>query len=152
VFRHALIQDAAYESMLRSTRRRHHGRVAEALVERMPHVAEAQPELLAHHYAEAGHARAAIDAWHEAGRRSLRRAANKEATLHLKRALDLLATQPPSATRDREELDLQIELGSATMAWHGWASPEGQRCYARARELSLTVGDERERFPILWGF
>jgi class 3 adenylate cyclase/tetratricopeptide (TPR) repeat protein len=152
VFKHALIRDAAYESMLRSTRRRHHGRIAEALVERMPHVAEAQPELLAHHHTEAGQIRPAIDEWHEAARRSLQRSAYKEAMAHLQRALDLLATQPSSPERDREELDLQIELGSATMTVHGWGSPEGARCYARARELCLAVGDERERFPILWGF
>jgi class 3 adenylate cyclase/tetratricopeptide (TPR) repeat protein len=152
VFKHALIRDAAYESMLRATRRRHHDRVAQTLIERMPHVVDAQPELLAHHHTEAGQMRAAIDEWHEAGRRSLQRAANKEATLHLKRALDLLATQPYSPARDREELDLQVELGSATMASQGWASPEGARCYARARQLCLTVGDERELFPILWGF
>jgi tetratricopeptide (TPR) repeat protein len=152
LFKHALIRDAAYESMLRSTRRRNHGRIAETLVERMPHIAEAQPELLAHHHTEAGQVRPAIDKWHEAGRRSLRRSAYKEAIAHLQRALDLLATQPPAPARDREELDLQIELGSATMAAHGWGSPEGARCYAKARELCLAVGDERERFPILWGF
>jgi tetratricopeptide (TPR) repeat protein len=152
VFKHALIRDAAYESMLRSTRRRHHGRVAETLIERMPHVVEAQPELLAHHYTEAGQIRPAIDRWHEAGRRSLQRSANKEGSAHLQRALDLLATEPSSRQRDREELDLQIELGAAIMAWDGWQSPEGVRCYTRARELCDAVGDDRERFPMLWGF
>jgi class 3 adenylate cyclase/tetratricopeptide (TPR) repeat protein len=151
VFKHALIRDAAYESMLRSTRRRHHGRVAGALLERMPHVAEMQPELLAHHHTEAGQIRPAIDRWHEAGRRSLERAANKEAIQHLQRALDLLATRPHSPERDREELDLQIELGSAAMASQGWGSSVGARGYARARELCLAVGAERELFPILWG-
>jgi tetratricopeptide (TPR) repeat protein len=153
VFKHALIRDAAYESMLRSTRRRHHRRVAETLIECMPHLAEVQPELVAHHHTEAGQTRPAIDKWHEAGRRSLQRSANKEASAHLKRALELLATQPHSPERDHEELDLQIELGSATtMMSQGWESPEGARCFARARELCLAVGDERERFPILWGF
>src|SRR5262245_18009547 len=152
VFRHALIQDAAYESMLRSTRRRHHGRVAEALGERLPHVAEPQPELLAHHLTEAGRIPPAVDTWHEAGRRSLQRSANKEALEHLKRALDLLATQPPSPERDREELDLQIDLGAALKGLQGWGSPEGERCYVRARELCLVVGDDRKLFPILWSF
>jgi class 3 adenylate cyclase/predicted ATPase len=152
VFKHALIRDAAYESLLRSTRRRHHGRIAATLIEHMPHIVERQPELLAHHHGEAGQIRPAIDKWHEAGRRSLQRAANKETIRHLKRALDLLATQPHSPERDREDLDLQIELGSATMASQGWGSPEGARCYARARELCRAVGDERELFPILWGF
>jgi predicted ATPase len=152
IFRHALIQDAAYESMLRSTRRRYHGRVAEVLIDRMARVVEAQPELLAHHLTEAGQIRAAIDKWHEAGRRALQRSANKEAMTHLQRALDLLATQPGSPARDREELDLQVALGSATLAFQSWGSPEGARCYARARELCQAVGDDRERFPILWGF
>jgi hypothetical protein len=152
VFKHALIRDAAYESMLRGTRRRHHGRIAETLADRMPHVAEAQPELLAYHHTEAGQTRQAIDEWREAGQRALQRSAYKEAMAHFKRTLDLLATQPSSPERDREELDLQIELGSTTMAVHGWGSAEGARAYARARELCLAVGDERERFPILWGF
>jgi predicted ATPase len=152
LFKHVLIQDAAYESMLRATRRRHHGRVAGALSERMAHVAEVQPELLAHHYTEAGQIRLAIDAWHEAGRRSLQRSANKEAIEHLRRAIDLLATLPHSPARDREELDLQIDLGAALKGLQGWGSPEGERCYARARELCLVVGDDRELFPILWGF
>jgi class 3 adenylate cyclase/tetratricopeptide (TPR) repeat protein len=152
VFKHALIWDAAYESMLRSTRRRHHGRVAQTLIERMPQVVEAQPELLAHHHTEAGQIRPAIDGWREAGRRSLQRSANKEGSAHLQRALDLLATEPSSRERDREELDLQVELGAAIMAWDGWQSPEGARCYTRARELCHAVGDDRERFPILWGF
>jgi class 3 adenylate cyclase/tetratricopeptide (TPR) repeat protein len=152
VFKHALIRDAAYGSMLRSTRRQYHGRIAEILIERMPHVTESQPELVAHHLTEAGRIRPAIDRWREAGRRSLRRSANKEATLHLARALDLLVAQPHSPERDREELELQLELGSATLAAHGWESSEGLRCLARARELCLADGDERERFPVLWGF
>jgi class 3 adenylate cyclase len=152
VFKHALIRDAAYESMLRATRRRHHGRVAQTLIERMPKIVQVQPELLAHHHTEAGQIRPAIDRWHEAGRLSLERAANAEAIQHLQRALDLLSTQPHSSERDREELDLQIELGSAAMASQGWGSLVGARGYARARELCLAVGAERELFPILWGF
>ncbi len=152
LFKHALLRDAAYGSLLRSKRAELHGAVAGALERHFPQIAASHPELLAHHYAEAGQIRPAIDRWREAGRRSLQRSANQEATLHLKHALDLLATQPRSPERDREELDLQIELGSATLMSHGWGSAGGAQCYARARELCLTVGDDRERFPILWGF
>jgi hypothetical protein len=83
---------------------------------------------------------------------SLPYAPNEEAIAQLTRALGLLAALPGSPERDREELDLQTELGSATMMSYGWGSPEGERCYARARKLCLAVGDERELFPILWGF
>jgi class 3 adenylate cyclase/tetratricopeptide (TPR) repeat protein len=152
LFKHALIRDTAYGSLLRSRRVELHAAIAAALEREFPEIATSEPELLAHHHTEAGQFRPAIDKWHEAGRRSLERAACKEAIAHLKRALDLLAKQPGSAERDREELDLQLELASATMASQGWGSPEGAHCYARARELCLAVGDERELFPILWGF
>ena len=152
LFKHALIQDTAYGSLLRSRRAELHSAIAAVLAREFPEIAASQPELLAHHHTEAGQIRPAIDQWREAARRSLRRSANKEAIAHLKRALDLLASQPGSAERDREELDLQTELGSATMMLQGWGSPEGERRYARARELCRAVGDERELFPILWGF
>jgi class 3 adenylate cyclase/predicted ATPase len=151
-FKHALIRDAAYESMLRTTRRRHHGGIAGILIERMPQVVEAQPELLAHHLTEAGQTLAAIEKWHDAGRRALGRSANKEASAHLKRALGLLAAEPSSRDCDRRELDLRVSLGSAFTAVHGWGSPEAEECYARARELCLAVGNDRELFTILWGF
>lgn len=96
--------------------------------------------------------RPAIDKWHQAGRRSLRRSANAEASAHLKHALDLLTAQPHSRELDREELDLQLEIGSAMTMSLGWGSPEGLGHYARARELCVSVGDERELFPILWAF
>jgi class 3 adenylate cyclase/tetratricopeptide (TPR) repeat protein len=152
LFKHALIQDAAYGSLLRSRRVELHAAIVAVLERAFPEIAESQPELLAHHHTEAGQVRPAIDQWREAARRSLRRSANKEAIAHLGRALDLLAAAPHSPERDREELDLQTELGSATMMSQGWGSPDGARCYARARELCLAVGDERELFPILWGF
>jgi class 3 adenylate cyclase/tetratricopeptide (TPR) repeat protein len=152
LFKHALMQDTAYGSLLRRRRVELHAAVAAALEREFREIAASEPELLAHHYTESGQVRSAIDKWHEAGQRSLWRSANLEATLQLKRALDLLAAQPHSPERDREELDLHIELGSATMMAHGWGSPEGERWYARARELCLVVGDERELFPVLWGF
>ena len=152
LFKHALIQDTAYGSLLRSRRVQLHAAIAATLERDFPEIAASEPELLAHHLTEAAQIRPAIEKWHEAGRRSLQRSANKEAIAHLKRALDLLAAQPGSPERGREELALQIELGSATMMSHGWGSPEGARWYARARELCLAVGDERELFPILWGF
>ena len=90
VFKHALIQEAAYQAVLRSTRQDYHGRVAEVIAQRFPDVAERQPELIAHHYTEAGLGAAAIPYWQSAGQRALQRAANVEAIAHLERGLELL--------------------------------------------------------------
>ena len=94
VFKHALIQDAAYQSLLRSTRQQHHQRIAQVLAERFPETAETQPELLAHHYTEAGLGAQAIPYWQRAGQRAIQRSANLEAIGHLTRGLDILITLP----------------------------------------------------------
>ena len=96
VFKHALIQDAAYESLLKSTRQHYHQRIAQVLEAQFPETAGAQPELLAHHYTEAGLTRQAVDYWYKAGQRAIERSAHLEAITHLRQGLALLA----DATRD----------------------------------------------------
>src|SRR6266704_6735343 len=94
LFKHALIQEAAYQSLLRSTRQQHHQRIAQVLEERFPELCETQPELLAHHYTEAGGLAQAIPYWQRAGQRAIERSANVEAISHLTRGLDVLKTLP----------------------------------------------------------
>ncbi|WP_158502178.1 protein kinase [Vitiosangium sp. GDMCC 1.1324] len=140
-FRHALIQDAAYQSLLRSTRRQHHRRIAQALEEQFPEVVETQPELLAHHYTEAGAYELAIRHWLRAGIRASLHSANLEAVSHLRQALKLLRSLPDASQRIAQELQLLIALGIPLSQVEGYRSPEVKRTYTRARELFLQVGD-----------
>src|SRR5258705_7296609 len=94
VFKHALIQDAAYESLLKSTRQQYHQRIAQVLESQFPETAEAQPELLAHHYTEAGLIAQAVRYWHHAGQSAVQRSAHVEAISHLRQGLELLQTLP----------------------------------------------------------
>lgn len=134
-FKHALVQDAAYRSMLHSRRRQIHARVAAALKERSPDIAERQPELLAWHYGEAGLAAEAAEYRYKAGRQAMARSAMPEAIAQLTQALEALAGLPPGADRDRKELDLQVALGGAFVAAKGLAAPEVGRAFSRVREL-----------------
>jgi serine/threonine protein kinase/tetratricopeptide (TPR) repeat protein/ABC-type transport system involved in cytochrome c biogenesis ATPase subunit len=140
-FRHALLQDAAYQSLLRSTRRQHHRRIAQALLEQFPEVVETQPEVLAHHYTEAGEYEPAIRHWLRAGIRASLHSANQEAERHIKYALTLLRSLPDSAQRTQQELQLLLALGMPLSQVQGFRSPEVKRTYARARELFRLVGD-----------
>jgi len=114
-FKHALIQDAAYESLLKSTRRSLHARVAEALEALSPNIVETQPELLAHHYTEAGSILRALDNWQRAGQRALERSANMDAIAHAERGLGLLDAVEDEQERGRREIRLQNALGVALM-------------------------------------
>jgi class 3 adenylate cyclase/predicted ATPase len=134
-FKHALVQDAAYGTLLKSKRRQIHAHIAAALEERFPEAAELQPELLARHCTEAGLADKAIEYWYRAGRRAMAQSAMAEAVAQLTQALELLAGLPAGPDRDRRELDLQIALGGALIAAKGWSSSEVGRTYERAREL-----------------
>jgi predicted ATPase len=151
VFKHALIQEAAYQSLLKSTRQQYHQRVAQVLEAQFPDTAETQPELLAHHYAEAGLLAQAFPYWQQAGQRAHQRSANLEAVRHLTTALELLATLPETPARVQQELDLQLALGPALVATKGPATPEVEQTYARARVLCQQVGDTPQRFPTLRG-
>ena len=148
-FKHALIQEAAYQSLLRSRRQEYHARVAQSLEEGFPETVETQPEILAHHYTEAGNAERAIISWHRASRRAVARSAHLEAIGHLTRALELLAAFPDTPDRARQELALQVALGTPLTAAKGFAAPEVERAYARARELCLQVGDTPQLFAVL---
>ena len=149
-FKHALIQDAAYESLLRRTRQEFHRRIARSLVEHFPDVAANRPELVAYHFSGAGEGEQAVHYWLVAGHAALGRAANHEAIAHLKRGLELIDAVP-AATRDPVELEFQASLAPALTATQGWASPELDRAYRRAQALVERIGDTPHRLPVLWG-
>lgn len=151
IFKHALIQDAAYQSLLKSERQRYHSLIAQVLEERFVASREGQPELLAHHYTEAGLIAPAISYWREAGQQASQRSANVEAVNHLMKALELLQTLPQTPERAQQELTLQLALGSPLQVTKGWASPDVERAYTRARELSQQVGETSQLFRALWG-
>jgi class 3 adenylate cyclase/predicted ATPase len=150
-FKHALIQDAAYQSLLKSRRQQLHARIVGVLEERFPETAEAEPELLAHHCAQAGLVEKASTYWHEAGQQAIRRSALAEAVTHLTTALELLAGFADGPERRRQEFELQVTLGGALMQAKGWASPEMGRAYARARDLCREADDAPQLFPVLHG-
>ncbi len=140
VFRHALLRDAAYGSLLRSRRDHYHRRAAEMLCREFQEIAEAQPELVAHHFSEAGDVRAAVDAWLRAGERALRYFENQEAMHHLTRGLELLPRYPAdTAVRTELELELQLALGSASIAALGYTAVEVGAAYRRALAISVEL-------------
>ena len=150
-FKHALIQDAAYASLLRSTRQQVHRQIAQVLEEQFPDTVETQPEVLAHHYTEAGMYEPAVAYWQRAGRRAIARSANVEAMRHLTRGLEVLALLPETVQRAHQELDLLIALGRDIMAAKGFAAPESERVHLRARDLCQQLGDTARRFLVLYG-
>jgi predicted ATPase/class 3 adenylate cyclase len=151
VFKHALIQDTAYQSLLKSTRQQYHQRIAQVLTTRFPEMVERQPEVAAHHYTEAGLNNEAIDYWQRAGQQALQRSAYAEAMSHLTIALDLLTTLPESRARSQQELVVQMTLGIVLRATKGQAAPEVERLYTHAHELCERVGEPLQRFRVLWG-
>lgn len=144
-FKHALVRDAAYESLLRRTRQIYHRQVAELLETNFPEEAAVQPELLAHHYGEAGMPERAIRYWQRAGERAHERSAHAEAIAHLKKGLAALAALPDTAERAGQELALQVPLASALQMMKGHTAPEVEVVYDRARELC----DQLECTPVL---
>src|SRR4029450_1334806 len=122
LFKHALIRDSAYESLLKSTRQQYHQRIGRVLEEQFPQTANAQPELLAHHYAEGGGTEQAISYWQQAGQHAVARSANAEAVRHLLTGLELLAMLPETPARAYQELEMQLALGPALMATKGYAA------------------------------
>ena len=151
VFKHALIQDAAYQSLLKSKRQHYHSQIAQVLEERFAETTETQPELLAHHYTEAGLIAQAIPYWQHAGQRAVQRSANVEAVAHLTKGLELLKTLPETPERISQELTLQLALGTPLMVTKGYVAPEVGHVYARARELCKQMGDTPQLFSVLWG-
>jgi tetratricopeptide (TPR) repeat protein len=150
-FKHALIRDAAYESLLRSTRQHYHQQIAQLFEGQFLDLVEAQPELVAHHYTEAGLAERAIGYWQRAGQRAVGRSANAEAIRHLNKGLEVLSTLPDSPDRAEQELTLQTTLGPALIATKGYTAAEVERAYARARELCEGVADTPQLLLVLRG-
>ena len=150
-FKHALVQDAAYGTLLKSRRQQLHARIVQALEEQFPEHAEAQPELLAHHCTEAGLIETAVRYWHRAGQQAIARSMLAEAVARLTKGLETLRVLPDGPERDRQELDLQIALGVALIALKGQAAPETSQVYARAGELCRYVGEPEQLFPVLYG-
>jgi len=151
MFKHALIQDAAYGSLLKRTRQQYHRQIAQMLEAEFSETVEAEPELVAHHYTEAGLNEQAVGYWHLAGKRAIQRSANVEAINHLTKGLEVLMTLPDTLERARQELDLQITLGPVLMAVKGFASLDTEQAYARARQLCQQVGETPQLFPVLHG-
>ena len=150
-FKHALIQDAAYQSLVRSSRQHYHRKIANTLKERFPDVAETQPEILAHHYASADMREAAIPFLMAAAEKTMRRSANPEAIAHLTKAQELLNALPEGPERLQQELGLQLAIGTPLIATKGFASPEVGKAYGRAREICELAGQAPQLFPVRWG-
>ncbi len=140
-FKHALVQDTAYQALLKSTRQRYHQAIARALEQRFPATAETQPEVVAHHYTEAGLVEQAIRYWHRAGQRAVERSGNLEAIAHLTKGLELIKSLKETPERGRQELDLYLTLGPALVAARGFADPGVGQAYARAADLCQRLGD-----------
>jgi class 3 adenylate cyclase/tetratricopeptide (TPR) repeat protein len=150
-FKHALVRDAAYESLLKTRRQQLHGQIARTLEDRFPDVVTNEPEILAHHFTEGGLADSAINYWLKAGNRALAGSANAEAANHLRQGIDLIGNLPASAERERKELDFYLALGPAVAATEGDAAQETARVFSHARELLGDRGTLEERMTILWG-
>jgi predicted ATPase len=150
-FKHALVQDTAYDSMVRSKRHDTHKRITNSLIELRPDIEQTTPELLAHHYTEAGLTEPAIDYWQKAGEHALRRSANFEAINHLNKGLELLSTLLETRKRDEQELRLQLTFGPALMAVKGQAAPDVRQAFDRARVLGQQLGDMPAQFRALYG-
>jgi class 3 adenylate cyclase/predicted ATPase len=151
IFKHALVQDAAYGSLLRNVRQQLHAQIAEALEASFPEVMHDQPEVLAQHYDGAGLVEKAVAYWGKAGQRSAARSATVEAAAQLQKGLDQLVKLPDTPARQRQELEFQMRLGAVLLAVKGHAAPETGRAYARARELWERLGSPSELVGIPYG-
>jgi predicted ATPase len=151
LFKHALVRDTAYGSLLRGQRRELHARVSEEIERNFPDVGERQPEVLARHLTEAGHTEQAIEQWLKAGQHAAARSAHLEAIAHLHRGLELLSLKPAWPRRVQVESDLQLALGVSFFSTKGLSSAEAAAAYERARELCENSGDSARLFTALWG-
>ncbi len=149
-FKHALLQDAAYQSLLRSTRQQIHQRTAQVLVEQFPDLVETQPELLAQHYTEAGLGELAVGYWQRAGERIRRYAGEREAIAHYSKGLDVLQTLPATPARTQQELDMLVNLIEVLGNTKGPAFPASGQLMAQARVLCQQTGDTPHLFWVLF--
>jgi TolB-like protein/class 3 adenylate cyclase/tetratricopeptide (TPR) repeat protein len=150
-FKHALVQDAAHDSLLRSSRQRLHAQIAEALETHSPELMDSQPEVFAQHYAEAGLVEKSAACWGKAGHRSAARAAMAEAAAQLQKGLDQLALLPDTPERRRQELEFCSALGAVLLTVKGGGAAEVGHAYARARELWEQLGSPLEYVRIAYG-
>lgn len=150
-FRQTLIQESAYQSLLKSRRQAYHRQIALALEDRFPETVQTRPELIAHHYTAAGLAEPAIAYWQRAGQRATERSANAEATRHLTTGLELLDTLPDSVQRRQQELSLRIDLGTPLTATRGYTAPEVKALYTRTLELCRALGETPQLFVVVFG-
>jgi tetratricopeptide (TPR) repeat protein len=151
LFKHALIQDAAYQSLLKRTRQQYHQQAATLLEDRFPEVASTQPELVAHHYTEANCPAPAIAYWLKAGAAAASKSANLEAVDQFRRGLALVEALPDPSERAERELDLHMALGPALSATKSHSHPDIGRTYARVWELCQQLGDDPRGFTALRG-
>ena len=151
VFKHALIEEAAYRSLLKRTRQQLHARIGTVLETHFPERVESEPEVIARHYEQAGLAAPAIAHYRRAGERAAERSANEEAIGHLRRALALLATLPDGRERDEQELRLQMAIAAPLGASGGFSHPDCEAAHARARALATRIGESPELARVLVG-
>ena len=151
-FKHALVQDTAYSSLLRDRRIAAHNTIAAAFESVCQEGAHIQPEIIAHHLTEGGRTEPAIEYWKQAGEKSAARPAFEEAARHFQRGIELTQSLPKTETRSRLELDLQTRLGSLLQGIHGWGGEGTEVSFARARDLAQELDDPQKLFPILWGY
>jgi predicted ATPase len=151
VFKHALIQEAAYQSLLKSTRQQYHQRIAQVLEEHFPQTAETQPELLAQHYTQAGLTEQAIAYWQQAGQHASNRSAYLEAISHFTTGIELLTTLPETPEHTQQSLTLYIGLGAALQVTKGQAAPEAEYAYTQAHALCQQVGETPQLVSVLLG-
>ncbi len=149
LFKHALVQDAAYSTLLRGRRQELHARVSAALEKHFPDLIERQPELLAHHLTAAGNTERAVEQWLKAGQHAAARLAYLEAIAHLERGLGLLHSLPDSPVRNSREIELQLALGFCLYPTKG--AVEAKLPYMRAHELAERDGEPQQRFEALYG-
>jgi class 3 adenylate cyclase/tetratricopeptide (TPR) repeat protein len=150
-FKHALVRDAAYESLLKTRRQQLHGQIARALEERFADIVASQPEIVAHHFTEAGLVEPAVDYWLKAGQYAARRSANAEALNHLARGLELLPNIDDPMLRNKSELLFQTLLGHSLRATKGWSVDSVKRAYTRALQLCKESGLDEHTLPAVFG-
>jgi class 3 adenylate cyclase/tetratricopeptide (TPR) repeat protein len=151
LFKHAMVQDAAYGMLLRSRRQELHARVAAVMEKKFADLVERQPELLAHHLTVAGDTARAVEQWLKAGQYAAARLAHVEAIGHFERGLAALEVLPQGKTRDRAEVELQLARGLSLFTAEGFSSAEAARAYGRARQLAEELGDPRQQFIAVYG-
>ncbi len=150
-FKHVLLRDAVYNSLLRGKRQEIHADIAAVLETHFRDIVENRPEILAYHYGQAGKNELAIRCWRESGRRALANSANVEAIGHFRNALQLLRGLPDTPQRNKEEIEIQLALGIPLIAVQGYAAPETREAFSRARTLCLGLGSPPEYFQALFG-